>query len=192
MPKDPIKTLERLAANLPKRVGEILWKNLTRLRDHLEATMPLKRRTKRGLPLVRRPIRLQGSVLEAGLFSPPPWAGVHIGARGKTTVISPKRGQFLALPTDFVKTFRGHPVGPRQYGGTVIFNGIIWGKAGWHGGGAARQRRAAGEKLGKQALVPLFILKKSVIVRARIHPGDLIAWIKPQFFADLQRYALAA
>lgn len=186
--KDPIAALDKLAVLLDKRVGSVLWDNLTRLRDHLRARDGLKKRTK-GLPYIRKPIKLQGTLLEAGLYSPPPWAHVHIGPAGKTTTITPK-GQFLALPTDFVRTSRGHPAGPKQYGGTVIFGGIIWGKAGWYGGGAARQRRAAGEKLGRQTLVPLFILRKSVVVAARVHPDEHIAWIKPQFMADLKKYSL--
>jgi hypothetical protein len=187
--KDPIAALDNIARLLDKRVGDILWDNLTRLRDHLRAHDGLKKRN-RGLPYVRKPIHLQGTILDAGLYSPPPWSHVHIGPAGKTTTITPKKGQFLAIPTDFVRSFRGHPVGAKQYGGTVIFGGIIWGKAGWYGGGAAGQRRAAGEKLGRQTLVPLFILKKSVVVAARIHPEQLIAWIKPQFMADLKKYSL--
>lgn len=187
--KDPLAALDRLEKLLDKRVGAILWDNLTRLREHVQAHSGLKKRSK-GLPFVRRPIQLQGSKLEAELFSPPRWAAVHIGPAGKTTTITPKKGSFLALPTDFVRTSRGHPVGVKQYQGTVIFGGVIWGKAGWYGGGAARQRRAAGERLGRQTLVPLFILRKSVIVAARIHPEQLISWIKPQFLADLKKYSL--
>lgn len=190
MAKDPLQTLERLERGADKRVGDILWDNLTRLQDYLRAGSFLQKRS-RGLPYVRRPIRLQGTILEAGLYSPPSWAEAHIGVG--TTTITPRHGGFLAIPTDFVKQFRGHPVGPRQYGGTVIFNNIIWGRAGWGGartGGGLRQRRAAGERLGKQTLIPLFILKKSVVIRKRIDPARLIAWVRPHYLADLQKYAL--
>jgi hypothetical protein len=188
--KDPIATLDKLAEALDKRVGKILWDNLTRLRDHLRASAPLKTRT-RGMPYVRKPIQLQGNLIEAGLYAPPAWAAAHIGV-GQTT-ISARGGQFLAIPTDFVRQFRGHPVSPRQYGGTAIFSGIIWGKAGWGGarsGGGLRQHRAAGEKLGRQALIPLFILKGSVVIKKRLDPGQLIAWLKPQFFQDLKKSCL--
>ena len=190
--RDPIQTLDKLAVAIDKRVGDILWDNLTRLRDHLRASDPLHKRTK-GMPYVRHPIQLQGTLLEAGLYSPPPWAEVHIGAAGGQTVITAKSGGFLALPTDFVKTFRGGPVSPSQYGGLKIFGGIIWGVAGWGGsgtGGGIRQRRAAGEKMGKQTLIPLFILKKSVVIKKRIDPDQLIAWIRPYYFEDLKKSCL--
>ena len=145
--KDPMQTLDKLAVAIDKRVGDILWDNLTRLRDHLRASDPLHKRTK-GMPYVRRPIKLQGNLLEAGLYAPPPWAEVHIGPAGGATVITAKGGGFMAIPTANVKTFRGGPVSPSQYGGLKIFGGIIWGIAGWGGGsfgGGLRQRRAAGE-----------------------------------------------
>lgn len=199
--RDPVQTLERLEQALDKRVGGILWQNLTRLRDYLRAHSGLRVRT-RGMPYVRRPIRLQGSIIEAGLYAPGPWAGAHIGPAGSVTTITPKRGRFLALPTEFVKQFRGHPVGPRQYGGTVIFGGIIWGGLGWgrmrgkvkysdnFHQSAFTQRRAAGEIFRKEGLVPLFILKKSVIIRRRIDPAAAIAWIQPRFLADLKKSCL--
>jgi hypothetical protein len=188
--KDPIATLDKLAHLLDKRVGDILWDNLTRVRDKLRAEEPLHKRT-RGMPYVRRPIQLQGNLIEAGLYAPPAWAAAHIGV-GQTT-ITPHGHGFLAIPTDFVKLVAGHPVGPKQYSGLKIFGGIMWGVAGWGGagtGGGIRQRRAAGEKMGKQTLIPLFILKGSVVIKKRIDPGQLIAWIKPQFFADLKKSCL--
>lgn len=190
--RDPIAVLDQLAVALDKRVGDILWDNLTRLRDYLRAKEPLKRRTK-GMPYVRRPIRLQGDLIEAGLYSPPSWAELFVGPAGEETSITAKSGGFLALPTDFAKSFRGAAVGPKQYGGLRIFAGIMWGVAGWGGGSfgsGLRQRRAAGEKYGKQSLVPLFILKKSVIIKKRIDPEQLMAWVRPYFFEDLKKSCL--
>ncbi|MFA4904469.1 MAG: hypothetical protein WC600_17180 [Desulfobaccales bacterium] len=192
MARDPLQTLEKLEQAVSPRVGKILWDNLTRLRDHVRATSGLQKRS-HGLPLVRKPLQLQGNVLEAALISPPTWAGVHIGPAGSSSTITAKGGGFLAIPTDFVKTFRGAPAGPKQYGATVIFNGIIWGKAGWGGartGGGLRQRRAGGEKFKKQDLIPLFILKSSVVIKKRIDPSQSIDWIKPQFLADLKKACL--
>jgi hypothetical protein len=192
--RDPIKILEALEKGLEKRVAAILWQNVTRLRDHLKggllAGSALQRRG-RGIPVVRKRPELVGTILTAGILTPVPWAGVHFGPRGTAVTISPKRGQFLALPTEFVRRVRGHPVGPKQYGSTVIFKGIIWGRAGWGGSEGLRQRRAAGERYGKQALVPLFILKGSVVVKRRIDPQmDLIDWVKPHFLEDMKKGAL--
>lgn len=193
MPRDPIATLEKLEKALDKRVGDILWDTLIQGRDHLKAHDPLKRRRRTGGSLYHvRPIKLQGNLKEGGIFFATRWGKAHIGPAGSTTTISPKGGhKFLALPTDFVKTFRGTPVGPKQYGGVEIFSGIIWGRAGWAGAGsAARQRRAAGEKLGKKSLVPLFILKGSVIIRRRIHPEEVLAFMKPIYFKKLREALL--
>lgn len=190
MAKDPVQTLEKLEQLVSKRVGDILWDNLTRLRDYVRTQDLLHKRT-RGMPYVRKPIRLQGDLIEAGLYAPPAWAEAHIGV-GQTTITA-KGGGFLAIPTDFVKQFRGHPVGPQQYGGLKIFGGIMWGVAGWGGagtGGGLRQRRAGGEKFKKQDLIPLFILKKSVTYRKRINPQALINYIRPYFMADLKKSML--
>ncbi len=190
MAKDPLQTLDKLSELLPKRVGDILWDTLTQGRDYLRAQEPLKKRT-RGMPYVRKPLNLQGNILEAALVAPPAWARTHIGV-GSTTIAA-KSGGFLAIPTDFVRQVRGHPVGPKQYSGMVVFGGIIWGKAGWGGagsGGGLRQRRTGGEKFKKQDLIPLFILKKSVIIQKRINPQSLINFMKPIFLAGLKKSCL--
>jgi hypothetical protein len=187
--KDPIATLEKLEQALSRRVGAILWDTLARGRDWLRAREPLKRRTK-GMPYVRKPIKLQGNLLEAGLYAPPTWAGAHIGPAGSATVITPQRGKFLAIPTDFA---RKGVKSPKAYAGTVVFGGIIWGKAGWGGarsGGGLRQRRAAGESFRRQDLVPLFILKGSVIIQKRIDPAQVVAYMQPLFLAALQKACL--
>jgi hypothetical protein len=198
MPKDPIKELARLEGVVDSRVARCLWRSVSRMKDRLKrqllAGSPIHKRTK-GLPVLReRPRLVAGGLWEAGVRSPVDWARVHFGPLGTAFTIHPKGGhKFLAIPTDFVKTFRGHPVGPKQYSGTVIFGGIIWGKAGWkqgRTGGGLRQHRAAGEKFGRQALIPLYILKKSVVVRRRIDPRALIAWERPHFREDLRRELL--
>jgi len=190
MARDPLQTLDKLSELLPKRVGDILWDTLTRGRDYLRAQEPLKRRTK-GMPYVRRPLSLQGNIIEAAIVAPPIWAKTHIGV-GSTTITA-KGGGFLAIPTDFVRQVSGHPAGPKQYGGLKIFGGIMWGTGGWGGarsGGGLRQHRAAGEKIGKQALIPLFILKKSVVIKKRIDPRSLITYMKPIFMAELKKACL--
>ncbi len=45
-----------------------------------------------------------------------------------------------------------------------------------------------GKKTGELQgnIIPLFVLKKQVKVKARIHPEDLIAWIGPKMIADFK------
>jgi len=188
MPKDPIKTLEDLEKRLERRVAGVLNKHADRLKQKLRADQVLKQRGPRRFPYLSKPARVEGNLLIARVFSPVGWAGVHIGPPGATTITA--RQGMLAIPTDFVRVNRGVPVGPHSYSGTVVFGGIIWGQAGWGGtrtGGGLRQHRAAGEKFKKQDLIPLFILKSAVVVPRRIHPQELIAWVKPGFLADLKK-----
>lgn len=192
MPKDPIKTLQALEKKVDSRVAKILDACGFKIRKRVASQEFLHWRSRR-VPVVMKKAVLVGSLIETAVrgASGWKWGQVHIGPPGSTTIRA-KQGM-LAIPTDFArKSGRGRP-GAQQYGGTVIFAGIIWGKAGWGGagtGGGLRQRRAAGEKFTKKTLIPLFILKKSVVVRRRIIPADLIAWIKPQFRAELQKNLL--
>jgi hypothetical protein len=196
MPKDPIKTLEAIEKNLDRQVGQVLNEMAFRIRNRVKGPPGLLHWKSRRIPVVVQKAVPVGGVITSAVRGASGWkaAPVHIGPPGSTTITA-KRGM-LALPTDFVrKGFRGKAVGPEQYGGTKIFGGIIWGKAGWGGartGGGLRQHRAAGEKFRKQDLVPLFILKKSVVVRRRIIPPELIRWIRPQLRAELAKKALKA
>jgi|GEM_PF-5875730 len=190
MAKDPIKALEALGKKLEKKVAKVLDECVFKIRRRVTSQEFLKWRTK------RRPIVVEKAKLVAGIMTATvrgasrwTWGHVHIGEPGSTT-ISPKRGRYLALPTDFVKTFRGHPVGPRRYSGTFVRKGVIFGLAGWHGSSGIRQYRAAGERFEKKTAIPLFILQGSVVVRRRIIPSQLLAWIQPHFLALLKKEAL--
>jgi len=191
MPRDPIKTLEALEKKLEGRVSKVLDSMAFKIRRRVVSQEFLKWKTRRR-PIVVEKSKVVGTVLTATVrgASKWTWGHVHIGPPGSTVLKA--RSGMLAIPTDAAnKTFKSKRVGPKQYGGTVIFGGIIWGKAGWAGtGGYVRQRRAAGEKLGKESLVPLFILKGSVVVKRRIIPSQLIQWIRPQFAAALKKHSL--
>ena len=184
MAKDPIKALWDLEKRLDKRVAAILNDCAFAIKRRVDSQEFIHWRTKRK-PIVVEKARLVGNLMTATVRTASgwKWGQVLVGPAGQTTI--PAKEGFLAIPTDAArKSFRGAKVGPKQYGGTVIFSGIIWGKAGWGGagtGGYLRQRRAAGEIFRKQDLVPLFILKKSVVVRRRVIPADLIRWIQPKF-----------
>jgi hypothetical protein len=191
MAKDPIKALEAIEKNLDKKVAKVLNEMAFKVRERAKGMLHF--RSKR-VPIVVKKARLVGNLMTAVVrgSSGWTWGHVHIGPPGATTITA-KQGM-LAIPTDFArKSFKGGKMGPKQYGGIQIFAGIIWGKAGWGGaktGGGLRQRRAAGEKLGKQDLIPLFILKGSVVVKRRIIPSELINWIRPQFLAGLKNAGL--
>jgi len=193
MPRDPIKTLELLERNLDREVAQVLNKMAFKIRRRVASQEFLHWQSKR-VPVVVEKARLVGDVITVMVrgASRWKWGHVHVGPPGVTTITA--KDGMLAVPTDAArKNFRGRKVGPKHYAGTVIRGGVIWGKAGWGGPGISgflRQRRAAGEKFKKHDRVALFILKKSVKVRRRIIPAELINWIEPQFRAALKQRAL--
>jgi hypothetical protein len=184
MAKDPVKTLEVIEKNLGKQVAQVLNEMAFRIRTRTASQEFLKWKSRR-IPVVAEKAKPVGDLMTATVRGASGWkaGAVHIGPPGSTTIKA--TSGMLAIPTDFAR--RGSR--PKSYGGTRIFAGIIWGKAGWGGartGGGLRQRRAAGEKFAKETLVPLFILKSSIVVRRRIIPSELVRWIKPQFLAALK------
>jgi hypothetical protein len=102
-------------------------------------------------------------------------------------VIKPKHGKYLTIPLEAAKagkggqgpgrgSARGGPWGETFVGKSKAGNLIIFG----------RLRITKGKRVGelRSRIVPLFLLKKQVIIRARIHPEELIAWIKPKMIED--------
>ena len=113
-----------------------------------------------------------------------PYAKVLIGSpRGKATTITPKNAKALAIPTKFARTAKGVPRGPAAIDGvpnpiwgiTFIANSMIFGY----------QR---GTKRQYARPVPLFILKKSVVVKTKIDPKvDVINIIVPQIRTEVRK-----
>lgn len=108
--------------------------------------------------------------IQAGVTAGTAYAGVHIGRRGKRTTIRPKNAQYLTIPLDAAKTKAGVARGSARsgvFGETFVVkskagNLIIMGKR-------KRQRgKSAGQTFGN--VVPLFVLKKKVVIRARVDP----------------------
>ena len=82
------------------------------------------------------------------------YAGIHIGKRGKSTTIRPKRAKFLAIPTKFARAKNGRPLGPPRdprWGKTFVRNNTIF-----------------GTRAGTKSPRPLFALRKSVVVPQRV------------------------
>jgi hypothetical protein len=144
-----------------------------------------------------------GTVISAKLHAGMNYAKTHFGPKGSTFTIKPKGGKrFLTIPTDFALTNAGVAKGRMQNVGgkwtflgmpTFIAKGIIFGYA----DGAnrrsegMRQRRAAGQSFKKADIIPLFILKGSVVVKRRIDPKvDMIQWAKPVLIEEIKKAGL--
>jgi hypothetical protein len=108
-----------------------------------------------------------------------PYAGVLIGSpRGKETEITPKNAKALAIPTKFARTSKGVPRGgplDPMWGITFIANNMIFG-----------YQRGTSRQYAKP--VPLFILKKSVVVKTKIDlKEDVLNIIIPQIRTEVRK-----
>jgi hypothetical protein len=125
------------------------------------------------------PVKMEGSKVTGGLSFGAEYAWTHVGPSGSKVTIRPKNKKFLAIPLASAKTAagvaRGGPLSG-IWGPTFIDKGVIFGFSG-------------GTKGSKSAKpIPLFVLKRSVVVPRRIFPKEhLLDWAKPQFIADLSK-----
>jgi hypothetical protein len=139
----------------------------------------------RALPVTESP-----GLLEAGVGFGTQYARTHIGPVGQVTTIRAKSGKFLAIPLMAARTPGGDARGgPRSgmWGETFIAkskagNLLILGKR------VVQKGKSAGQTRGD--VVPLFVLKKEVKIRARVHPETILAWEKPRIIAAFQKIGL--
>lgn len=188
MAKDPIKTLDQIIKGLAPKVRKVVQDHSNRLWNHTlsrhlaggTASDRLARRTgtlaRSTKPL---PVTMQGSKVTGGIGFSAKYAEVHIGPAGSSMTIRPKNKKFLAIPLPAAKTAAGVPRGgPLDgiWGPTFISKGVIFGFSG-------------GTKASQSAKpIPLFVLKRSVVVPRRVDPdAHLLNWVKPQFIADLSK-----
>lgn len=117
------------------------------------------------------------------------YARVHIGPKGQETLITPKKGKFLAIPLPAAMTRAGVARGsPRRgpWGETFVRETdgklIVFGK----------MQISKGKRTGelRSQVIPLFLLLKSVKIKARIHPEDLLSWIEPKIREDFAKRAI--
>ena len=120
------------------------------------------------------PVKMEGSKVTGGLSFGAGYAWTHIGPAGSQVTIRPKNKKFLAIPLAAAKTAAGGgsraaPI--RHLGPHLYRQGIIFGFSG-------------GTKASKSAKpIPLFVLKRSVVVPRRILPKEhLLDWAKPKFY----------
>ena len=145
--------------------------------------------------------------LHAGMI----YAKVHFGPRGSEVKIVPIKAKMLAIPLAAAKTGAGVArAGPTSgiWGPTKCFrskagNLIIWGYKTGKAAMGTRQKTVTGGQgnavslsyarraLNKGELVPLFVLKDSVVIKRRIDPRvDLIQWAKPVVLEEIKKAGL--
>jgi hypothetical protein len=138
-----------------------------------------------------RPVlaRVSARRVKGGVTIGTAYAPVHFGPKGSETTITPKPGkQYLTIPLDAAKTkagvVRGRARDEGVWGKTFVRkskagNLIVFGQK--------RGQRGAGAGKLSGNIQPLFVLKKSVTIKARVHPEELVAWIRKKITAMLER-----
>lgn len=220
-PKDPIATLEKIeqgiiakALQAVNRTGRKVEEKL--LREHMSGLgdNSLARRT----GAAARSIHLDPAAVEAGsttiaakLYAGVIYAKVHFGPRGSEVKIVPIKAKMLAFPLAAAKTgagvARGGPTsgiwGPTKCFRSKAGNLIIWGYQTGQAAMGTRQKTVTGGQgnavslayarraMNQGELVPLFVLKDSVVVKRRIDPiVDLIQWAKPILTEEIKKAGL--
>ena len=127
-----------------------------------------------------------GARVSGGINFGQKYARVHIGPKGQITTIRPVNRQWLTIPLGAAKTSSGALRGAAQsgmYGQTFFANSkagnlILFGKLAYQKG------KRAGQTHGD--IVPLFVLKKEVKVKARLHPKDMFEWVQPKIVSEIK------
>jgi hypothetical protein len=189
--------LQAKAVEIVKKYSTVLWRSVLDKVSAGTSSDTLSRRTGSLARSIQNFIpEISEGTVTGGVIVSEKYAIAHFGPRGSEYPIVAKK-QFLTIPTDFVKTAAGVAKGQMEGGPpwtflgmpTFISKGVIFGKleGGLQSSEGVRQRRAAGEKMSKDQIIPLFILKSSVMIPRRIDmQQDVLDPIRPQFVADCQ------
>jgi hypothetical protein len=187
-------------ALLPKRITDrakrLIDLNAVKLQRYIKTEKMTGRTTESRLAVRSGRLRasvlpiqaeIKGETIEGGISIGTIYGRVHIGPAGQTTTMKPKTGKYLTIPLPAARAGKGGQ-GPGKgsakggpWGETFVAksragNLIIFGKLKITKGPRAGELR--------QNIVPLFLLKKQVTIKARIHPEDLISWIGPKMKED--------
>jgi hypothetical protein len=137
-----------------------------------------------------RIIDQKGEAIEGGVGFGTVYAWPHVGEAGEKTIITPKRAKYLTIPLEAAMTPSGVAKGSAlngPWGDTFIAkskrgNLIIFGRMKMYQSVKVKGTKVRGVSIRKMGnkIVPLFLLKKSVTIPARIHPSEILGWISPK------------
>ena len=134
------------------------------------------------------PVKESGGEIYSGTGFGTAYARPHIGPKGQVTTIRPVRAKWLTIPIS------------KEYGGIVMTKALVSRGAArsgmWGETFVARSRKGnliifgkrviqKGERQGETTgkIQPLFVLKKEVKIKSRVHPEVILAWEKPRMIA---------
>jgi len=103
----------------------------------------------------------QSGIIKGGVVFGVKYASIHVGRKGQVTTIKAKPGKALSIPLPPALT----PAGvlrkpPREYNDLQMIK--------------REGRPPLLAKIFKNKVVPYFVLKKSVKVKSRVHPEDIL------------------
>lgn len=155
----------------------------TKTRYMTGGTTPTRLRTRSGrLKNSVRPLRnkIVGTTLSGGIGFGTVYGRVQVGPYGQETVITPKTKKFLTIPLGAAMTKAGVTKGSARSGvwGETFIQKTQHGHLMIFGKRVAQKGKKAGQAVG--AITPLFLLVKSVKVRARVHPEKILNWEYPR------------
>lgn len=195
-----ISNLKGYSSKLIRRISKIIELNSRLLQTHIRTekmtggTSATRLRVRSGH--LRRSVQvkkvdlsggnIRGGVTIGGSEYNVRYARVHIGRRGQKTIIKPKRAKFLTVPLKAALTPSGVLKGPARsniWGDTFVAK-TAQGRLVIFGRGRIMKGERQGELRSK--ILPLFLLLKQVTVPARIHPAELLGWIRPKILADMK------
>ena len=190
--------IDRISREALKKIKESMHVSARLLQRHIRedkltggtSSGRLRVRTGRLRASVRPlPVQVSNDQVTSGVSFGTVYGRVHVGPKGQMTIIRPKRAKWLTIPLPAVMTKAGVARGTARsfmdeggtFGNTFIAkskagNLIIFGQ----------RRVMKGKKMGelRSNIVPLFVLKKQVKIDARIHPKDLLQWIRPRMINE--------
>jgi hypothetical protein len=203
--KDAIESLDKIIEKLISKAIQAVTRTAKKveaklLRQHMSghSDSSLGKRTGAAARSLKAdPATAKGTVVTSKITGGVNYLRIHF-----TGGIIKAKKKFLTIPTDFAKTNAGVAKGRMVKEGntwtflgmpTFIAKGVIFGKVGGSNARSEgiRQRRAAGEKVGKGQIIPLFILKNSVVIKRRIDPKtDIVDWARPVLTQELKKAGL--
>jgi len=218
--KDPINELSKIEAGIIAKAMQAVRNTASRVQKKLvreQLSGPTSESTlSRRTGSMARSIRADdpqraGTVVSAELHAGVAYARVHFGPRGSEVKIVPINARMLAIPLAAAKTAagvaRGGPLsgiwGPTKCFRSKAGNLIIWGYQTGRAAMGTRQKTVTGGQgdavslsyarraMNQGELVPLFVLKDSVVIKRRIDPlVDLVQWAKPVLTEEIKRAGL--
>jgi len=203
--KDAIESLDKIIEKLIPKAIQAVTRTAKKveaklLRQHMSghSDSSLGKRTGAAARSLKAdPATAKGTVVTSKITGGVNYLRIHF-----TGGIIKAKKKFLTIPTDFAKTNAGVAKGRMVKEGntwtflgmpTFIAKGVIFGKVGGPNARSEgiRQRRATGEKVGKGQIIPLFILKNSVVIKRRIDPKtDIVDWATPVLTQEIKKAGL--